>query len=147
MEETECYRLEKIVKLIKWTAIIWMVFIFILLSFMAIRHFLLLQWLGQSFSDPFIIILLLALIIAGSRFAVMKLQLQSNLKSLILVIIIWMILSVISDISLHQILSREDWKTYFGSSLIAQTDFWILFIFCELVGPLLVIWLLRSRAS
>ena len=112
---------------------------------MIVRHFVLVSWLGNLLADLVVLFFLLLVVVTGSRFIVMKLNLNSKLTSFAIIISIWIALSVISDLTLHQVLSRDDWKTYFGSSLIVQDDFWILFIFCELVGPILIIWLLRSN--
>lgn len=114
------------------------------MSLLLLRHLLLKPWLGPSIGDFLVLMWLLAFVCVGSRIVVKELNLKSNIKSLLLVIGIWTGLSLVSDLVLHRFFSVQDWNSIFGSSVLVQTDFWIVLILCEIVGPFLVIWLLKS---
>lgn len=132
-------------RLVPWSISIWIVFIGALIGLIVARYYLLTPWLGSSVADFLILLCLLILVIAGSRFTVKKLHLRSNLTSLLLLITIWSGLSVVSDLLLHQFFSTEDWNRIFGSSILVQTDFWIVLILYEIVGPFLIIWLVKLK--
>ena len=127
-----------------WSVGVWVFFIGVLISLLILRHLLLTPWLGPSIGDLLVLLCLLAFVFVGSRMVIERLRLRSNIMSLLLTITIWICLSVVSDLVLHRFFSTQDWNDIFGSSILVQTDFWIVLIFCELVGPFLVIWLLRS---
>ena len=132
-------------RLMIWSVSAWVLFVGVLIGLLLLRHLLLTPWLGSSIGDFLVLVCLLAFVCVGSRIVVKKLKLKSNIRSLLLTIGIWTGLSVISDLVLHRFFSVQDWNSIFGSSILVQTDFWIVLIFCEIVGPFLVIWLLKSK--
>ena len=122
-----------------------MSFVGVLIGLLLMRHFLLTPWVGPFIGDLLILVLLFTFVIIGSRFVVRKLELRSNLKSSFLVVSLWTLLSVISDLTFHRFFTAEDWHRIFGSSILVQADFWMVLIFCEIVGPFLVIWIIKSE--
>lgn len=133
--------LKNVRRLLLWSMGLWVLFVGVLIALILSRYYFLGPWLGDTFADWLNVATLLLIVFFGSRFIVKKLELASDLKLLLAIVTLWVGLSVILDLTIHYFLSPEDWNTMFVSSVLVQTDFWIVLILCEIVGPFLVFWL------